>query len=199
MDLADLLRQYETDDEDLKVLQLLGMRTFNGFGSALKLALSGYGQNSALIMRDMLEVVFLLSLFKTDASAIERWRKANKKERMKEFAPVKVRIALDDRDRFTCKKRAELYELFSELAAHPTMKSAWMLRPQKNGDAVIGPFIEKSSLEAVISEMGRLAIQVGELLNDFFPSDFDGSLFVRAEFIQLKKRWIEEFYPAALQ
>jgi hypothetical protein len=32
-----------------------------------------------------------------------------------------------------------------------------MMRPQKDGDAVIGPFMEATSLEAVISEMGRLA------------------------------------------
>lgn len=34
MDLADILRQFETADEDLKVIQLLGMRTFNAFGRA---------------------------------------------------------------------------------------------------------------------------------------------------------------------
>lgn len=42
MDLADVLRQFETADEDLKVIQLLGMRTFNAFGASVKLALSGY-------------------------------------------------------------------------------------------------------------------------------------------------------------
>ena len=51
MDLADLLRQTPTESEDLKVIQILGMRAFNAFGAAFKLALSGYGQNSALIMR----------------------------------------------------------------------------------------------------------------------------------------------------
>ena len=41
MDLCDLLRQFETDDEDLKVVQVFGMRMFNAFGAALKLTLSG--------------------------------------------------------------------------------------------------------------------------------------------------------------
>ena len=63
MDLADHLRQLSTDDENIKVIQMLGMRTFNAFGASLKLALSGYIQNSALIMRDVLETAFLLSLF----------------------------------------------------------------------------------------------------------------------------------------
>jgi hypothetical protein len=50
------------------------------------------------------------------------------------------------------------------------MKSAWMMRPQKGGDAVIGPFIEKPSLEAVLTEMGRLAMQAGQGLVAFFPA-----------------------------
>ena len=34
MDLADILRQFDTTDEDLKVLQILGMRSFNALGQA---------------------------------------------------------------------------------------------------------------------------------------------------------------------
>ena len=98
MNLADLLRQFPTADEDIKVLQALGMRLFNAFGSALKLALSGYCQNAALIMRDVLETVFLLDLFRGDRSAIPRWRFAEKKDRMRKFSPVKVRSALEKRD-----------------------------------------------------------------------------------------------------
>lgn len=42
MDLSDVLRQFSTSDEDLKVAQILGMRTFNAFAASLKLSLSGY-------------------------------------------------------------------------------------------------------------------------------------------------------------
>lgn len=197
MDLTDIFRQFDTSDEDLKVAQVLGMRTFNAIGASLKLALSGYHQNSALILRDVLETVFLLSLFAGDRSLIERWRLADKKARMKEFSPAKVREALDARDGFTSKRRAEMYELFSELAGHPTMKSAWMMRPQKDGDAVIGPFMEATALEAVISEMGRLAVQVGEQINAFFPADWTPGLPSRLVFARHKRDWLSTFYPAA--
>ena len=79
MDLADALRQLDTNDEDLKAIQMLGMRTFNAFGASLKLALSGYSQNSALIMRDLLETAFLIDYFEGERSKIERWRLADKK------------------------------------------------------------------------------------------------------------------------
>lgn len=195
MDLADVLRQIETSDEDLKVIQLLGMRTFNAFGASLNLTLSGYHQNAALILRDVLETVFLINYFAGDRSLIERWRFADKKTRREEFAPVKVREALDKRDGFTSKKRFEMYELFSELAGHPTMKSAYMMRPQRDGDAVIGPFMEATALEAVISEMGRLAVQVGEQLDLFFPSALNQAIPSRMAFVQLQQRWIATHYP----
>jgi hypothetical protein len=198
MDVADIFRQFDTSDEDLKVAQVLGMRTFNALGASLKLALSGYHQNSALILRDVLETVFLLDLFAGDRSLIEKWRNADKKARMKDFRPVKVREALDDRDGFTSKRRAEMYDLFSELAGHPTMKSALMMRPQKDGDAVIGPFMEATALEAVISEMGGLAVQVGEQINAFLPAGWTRGQHARLAFSRLKAQWISTFYPTAL-
>jgi hypothetical protein len=197
MDLADMLRKFDTRDENLKVAQILGMRTFNAFAASIKLTLSGYHQNSALILRDVMETVFLLDLFAGDPSLIERWRFADKKARMKDFSPLRVREALDARDGFTSKKRFEMYELFSELAGHPNMKSSWMMRPQKDGDAVIGPFMEATSLEAVISEMGRLAVQVGEQLERFFPADWDQGVPSRVGFARLKRDWLNRFYPTA--
>lgn len=197
MDVADVLRQFDTSDADLKVIQLLGMRVFNAFGASVKLALSGYSQNSALVLRDVMETVFLIDHFAGDRSLIARWRFADKKTRRDAFSPVKIREALDRRDGFTEKKRFQMYEMFSELAGHPNMKSAFMLRPQRDGDAVIGPFIEATTLEAVVSEMGRLAIQVGEQLNLFFPADYQRGLPSRLAFAKLKQRWIATFYPTS--
>jgi hypothetical protein len=197
MDLADILRKFDTSDENLKVAMVLGMRTFNAFAASIKLALSGYHQNSALILRDVMETAFLLDLFAGDPPLIERWRYADKKARMKKFSPVKVREALDARDGFKSKKRFEIYELFSELAGHPNMKSSWMMRPQKDGDAVIGPFMEATALEAVITEMGRLAVQVGEQLNRFFPVNWEQAIPSRVAFAALKQNWMDTFYPTA--
>ena len=199
MELANIFRQFDTIDEDLKVAQVLSMRMFNAFGASLKLVLSGYHQNCALILRDILETVFLLDLFAGDRTLMARWRQAHRKARMKDFSPVKVREALDARDGFTEKRRAEIYELFSELAGHPTMKSAWMMRPEKDGDSVIGPFMAATALEAVVSEMGRLAVQVGEQLNAFLPADWTRGLPSRVAFAQLKRQWIGAFYPAPEQ
>src|SRR5262249_45962372 len=147
---------------NMKVMQMLGMRLFNAFASSMKLGLTGYSQNSALIMRDILEIVFLTDLFRTNRDLIERWRTTDRKQRLRQFSPVAVRDALGTRDGCTEKKREQLYHLFSDLGAHPNMRSAGMLRPKGMG-ARNAPFLDSTALLAVLSEMGRLAIQVGEI------------------------------------
>ena len=193
MNMADHLRQFDTEDEDLKLIQLLGMRTFNAFGGALKLCFSGYYQNAAMISRDILETVFLIDLFRGNCALIRQWRMADKRARLKEFAPVKVRTLLDDRDGFTERKRAAMYDLFSELAGHATMQSMAMMRP-KGMDAQIGPFFDATALEAVLSEMGRLAVQFGEQLDAFNSGTHGQTLVVRHGFASAKRRWIGHFY-----
>lgn len=109
MHVADSLRQFETDDEDLKLIQVLAMRTFNAFGASFKLCLSGYYQNAALIMRDVLETTFLIALFRRDRALIPKWRTADIATRLKDFRPLKVRTTLDEQDGFTERKRGALY------------------------------------------------------------------------------------------
>jgi hypothetical protein len=190
MDVLDCFRQMPTEDEDLKVIQVLGMRQFNALAASIKLMFSGYTQISAMIMRDILETVFLVDLFNRDKPAITRWRSATKKERLQEFRPVKVREFLDDQDGFTNKRRAALYDMFSELAGHPGIA---MLRP-KNIDARSGPFLDPSALEAALSELGWLAIQVGMNVDPFFLADWSQADAARLAFAQKKAEWLSRFY-----
>ena len=194
MDLSDLLRQHPSEDEDFKVLKVLGMRCFNAFGASTKLCLSGYHQNGAMVMRDILETVFLLDLFRSEPTQVARWRNASRRERLKNFRPVHVRKMLDDRDGLTSGKRGEMYRMFSELAGHPTMVGVAMMRPQKDGDAVIGPFMEAGALKAVLAEMGRLGVQVGEVVGAIIPADWQRAATPRQAFEKEKQRWLQTFY-----
>jgi hypothetical protein len=49
------------------------------------------------------------------------------------------------------------------------------------------------TLERVISEMGRLAVQVGEQLDRFFPAHW--GIPSRVAFARLKRDWLNRFYP----
>lgn len=197
MDVLDCFRQYRTSDEDFKVVQMLALRTFNAMAASTKLMLSGYYLFSAQILRDLLETVFLVDLFGTSPELIQKWRTASRTERMDAFGPAKVRKLLDDRDGFTSQKRAELYRQFSELAGHPTMLSVAMLRPQ-GMDALATPFADPNALEAVSSEMGRLALQIGELVVKLTRTDDEEFVIkfadVAASFVEMKHQWLDRFY-----
>ena len=106
---------------------------------------------------------------------------------------MRVRTKLDDRDGFTERKRAAMYDMFSELAGHATMQSIAMLRP-KGMDAQIGPFFDVTVLEAVLSEMGRLAIQVGEQIDGFMPDPNGAAMPLRYGFASVRARWLATFY-----
>lgn len=198
MSLADVFRDYSTEDEDLKVIQMYGFRLFNNFSSSSKLMMSGYYQSCAMIMRDILEVVFLLDLFQSDRAAITRWRSANKKDRWDEFKPVKVREALDKRDGASGKKRAEMYNMFSELASHINMNSTYMLKPNGLDIIHMGPFLDPTLLKETLDELGRLAVQAGETLNAFFPVNWTEGAPIQKDFQVIKYLWITKFYPKAL-
>jgi hypothetical protein len=45
--------------------------------------------------------------------------------------------------------------------------------------------------------MGRLALQVGEQLDRFFPADWEQGTPSRVAFAQLKPNWLNRFYPTA--
>lgn len=195
MDMLYILSQFPTDDEDFKLIQILGIRLFNAFAASIRLVLAGYYQKGAMIMRDILETVFLVDLFRTDWPAIARWRHADKKNRLKEFRPVAVREALDKRDGLKNEKRAAIYGLLSELAAHASMQSTAMLRP-KGMDAHTGPFLDPTALEAALYEMGRLAVQAGEIFGLLFPAGWTEGQITFEEFNKRKKQWLDEFYSS---
>jgi len=110
---------------------------------------------------------------------------------------VKVRIKLDARDGNTSNRRSEMYEMFSVLAGHPNMNSPLMMRPGKDSDAVSGPFMELTTLQAGVFEMGRLAVQVGESLDAFLPAGWCAPS--RDKFGRLKLEWSGTFYPNVMK
>ncbi len=197
MNVCDVFRQHITDDEDLKVVQIMSIRMFNALGTSLKLSLSGYSQTAALVMRDILETVFLVDLFAGEQLLITAWRNAPKAERWKHFKPAAVREALDKRDGFTSQKRRQAYDLFCDLAGHPNMTSHLMLRPAPEADAVSGPFMSALTLEAVVSELGRLAVQVGNCIVPFYPTDWQHGSAARQQFARVCNMWMANFYPDA--
>jgi hypothetical protein len=98
-----------------------------------------------------METGFLLDYFRTSPAQIAVWKVSDRATRRKFFDPVKIRIALDDRDRDTTKRRETEYNKLSELASHATYRGFNFTRRGNFGE--LGPFFEPINLKAWLEEM----------------------------------------------
>ncbi len=160
MDLIDVLRKTYTTTDDERTISHLGLRVFNLFATAWKLAATGYYQPAAALLRDIIETSNLVHYFQIDRSQVARWYNADARTLKRDFSPAAVRKVLDDHVGMGRSKREEIYKKFSTLAGHPTAAGFALLRP-KGMDAHMGPFSDVTALRAVLEEMGMLAVQSG--------------------------------------
>jgi hypothetical protein len=143
--------EYTSRSDDETTVQLLGIRLFNAAASGIKLALSGYYQTAFQQARDIMETGYLLDYFRTSPQQRAVWKRADRKTRRQLFDPVKIRIALDERDGDSTKKRETEYNKLSELASHATFRGFRLTT--RNGFGELGPFVEKVNLMAWLQEM----------------------------------------------
>jgi hypothetical protein len=186
------IREHQSSSEDVRTIQLFGIRLFNATASVLKLLLSGYYQTSVLQQRDLLETIFLLDYFRTDRGLIAEWRSSTDRVRQRKFSPAVVRDALDKRDGRTTGKRADAYKMFCELGAHPTYLGFHMLTEKTGGDVYTGPFFHVKSLKAGLEELASHMAQAGGIFINLFPqkpSDFQARLL----FMEKQGQWAEQF------
>jgi hypothetical protein len=143
--------EYTSRSADENTVQMLGIRLFNGGAAGVRLALSGYYQVAFHQARDIMETGFLLDYFRTSPDLISVWKKADRATRRRLFEPVKVRMALDERDGDLEKKRAAEYSKLSELASHASFRGFRLTARQGFGE--LGPFVEPINLKAWLHEM----------------------------------------------
>lgn len=136
---------YNNSTEDELTLKYVGARLLNVGTIALHLCLSGYYQNSFSVQRDLLEIQFLLDLFRSNQQKIKGWREANDKKLKKEFSPVAVRDLLDKRDGFKEKKRAARYQQYCKYASHMTY-AGFTLIANDAKQIELGPFYNERKL-----------------------------------------------------
>ncbi|WP_202369644.1 hypothetical protein [Pseudomonas sp. MWU318] len=184
--------EHVADDPEQETIQLLGIRLFNGLASSFRLLTSGYFQNAALILRDLLETSFLLSYLHLHPEKISTFRTGDEKINRKIFNPSDIRKALDKHDGFKERKRDAAYKLLCELAAHPTYKGFQMLAPKGKG-AHCGPFIDQPTLKALIEEQVKIAVQVGQAFAVFFPATKLEAIEKKLLFMTRAANWLKRY------
>ena len=164
---TDVLRAaayLELDTPDDITMLRLGIRLINSAGAGGAAALSGYYQQAAGHVRDLIEVGFLLDLFRRDPKQINRWRVCGEKARRNNFSPFEVRKALRKLDGGTAIwDRDAAYELYSKHGTHISPDDVILMSP--NMQTIVGPFADRERLLAVGFDLARyLAAGTGFLM-----------------------------------
>jgi hypothetical protein len=186
-------QQFHHKDEAQLVIQLLGIRLFNGAATAVSNMLSGYYQSSVMQQRDLLEVSFLLDYLKSNPKLIAEWKACSETERNKKFSAIDIRKFLDDRDGFTERKRAEHYKLLCSLGAHASYQGFQLLQPIPSGDAHCGPFFAETALTATVGELAKISVGAAGHFTMFFSADSIPDYEVKLRFMEKQALWFERF------
>ena len=133
--LTELVGVESIAGDDRHTIQLFVMRLFNVGSTVLKLGLSGYYQQAFQLLRDALELVNLIDLFRADRTRIAEWRTADNKKLKKAFGPATVREALEKLSQYRGQKsgREKTYAMFSEYAVHTTYRGFKLVSPRWAG------------------------------------------------------------------
>lgn len=181
----------ETDEQ---AIQLICVRLFNVAATTLRLGLAGYYQASFQALRDALEVVNLLDLFRLDRSTIFRWRTADEKAWRTEFLPSEVRKRLETFSGFKEQQRHKPYKNYSNYAVHPNYKSFALL--SVGGQVQVGPFFDELKLTSMLQELGAKLSHVTIVASVFFDTKSSPSLLIaKSEFLGSLDKYREKYIP----
>jgi hypothetical protein len=185
-------RRPHSDEDDI-VVQMLAARLFNSGASAMKLLMGGFYQTAVMVMRDILETTFLLDYFHSHRDQIAVWRACDEKRRSREFGAMKIRIALDDRDGYTERKREAAYQLLCQLGSHPTFTGFQMLQAKGSNLVMVGPFFEPASLDAVLSELAKTIMQAGAQVRHAKDRDIEDHR-ISLDYWTTQADWSDRFF-----
>ena len=104
------------------------------------------------MIRDIVEVSFLLDLFQRQPEQIAEWRTCSEAERKKKFKPVKIRETLDNLDGRQEKVRKAAYDFFS---GHGTHIDPFMQLISPDSLTMIGPFASEKIVVAFTFDLTR--------------------------------------------
>jgi hypothetical protein len=180
---------HKSDDE--LTVQFLGIRVLNSASVSVKLALSGYYQAAFVHVRDVLETSFLLDYLLSNANKITVWKAADNKRLKNDFAPFRIREALDKRDGLKEGSRGKIYALLSEHATHVTHRGFRLTT--KNGLGEIGGFVDEKQLGAWVEEMAKHLGHCAMIYSAHFDVDKAELEMLKSHHDGIMKAWMKKY------
>jgi hypothetical protein len=133
------------------IIQLIATRLAFSAASAFTLALNGYYHNSMMIIRDIMEIGFLLDYFTYKPELILDWATCDDKKRKKEYQASELYKKLTGLENTHNNARKFIYSEYSRIFTHTSPNFAFFIT--KNGERITDPIICDDQLEFCIWEL----------------------------------------------
>src|SRR6476619_3332136 len=139
--LRDAVAMADLDTDDDLAHRRLGIRLINNAGAFGRCALAGYYQPALAMIRDIVEIGFLLELFVHERSHLETWRTATVARRSRLYKPIQVREMLDKYSPAGKSDRDDAYKFLSMHGTHVSPSAVQVISP--NAATMLGPFADR--------------------------------------------------------
>jgi hypothetical protein len=157
--------QDDAERHRLVIMQTLAIRLLNTIGAADEMLVQGYYQQTAILVRDIMECSFLLDLFSRKPEHLQPWIALGTDAGKKVYSPVAVRLLLEELDGPEAAVRQRLYSFYSSHGTHPNAEGILFIAP--NNAVEIGPFADQHRLTALTGDMARLSVMAATHLGQW--------------------------------
>jgi hypothetical protein len=167
--------------------------------ASLRLAMSGYYDESLSLTRSVGEIANLLFLFATKPELVKLWQSSDDKHRKKHFGPVKVRLAIEELGHRPPIDESR-YSLLCEVGVH----LAPSVSPQafnEHGRPSLGATLRDSELMVTLNELSMVVAESAACISTFpFVGPRASTLLVSAQVLlnmvgNLDLKAAKEFRP----
>ena len=143
------------------VMQTLGIRVMNSVSATTDLISSGYFQQAAMLIRDVLECAFLLDLFSRRPEHLQPWIDLGIKAGKDAYKPGQVRALLNDIDGPDGAIRNKFYGFYSRHATHPNSEGLIFIAPEDHA-VEIGPFVSGKLMLFLMLDLTRFVVMAAQ-------------------------------------
>ena len=166
--------KYQGNDQDeahrVVVMQMLGIRVLNSTSATTDLISSGYFQQAAMLIRDVMECAFLLDLFSRRPEHLQPWIALGLGAGKDDYQPWKVRALLNEVVGPGGAIRNKHYGFYSRYATHPNSAGLIFIAPEDRA-VEIGPFVNAKLMLFLMLDLTRFVVLAAQHLAMWFRTE----------------------------
>ncbi len=152
------------------ILEALSGRLYNLGSSAYLLASRGYYDESLNLVRSMGEISNLISMSVIDKTAFNKWIASDKKTRLREFGPARVRTLLQQKAPELLIADSDWYSHFCESYTHATPHTKPNI-DSETGRARVGGTFQPRRYATTLGELATVLASVALIVCRYFKLD----------------------------